>query len=690
MKKIFQIIFLFVIVTSVTEGANGDIPTVRNGVLDLREQSIDWHCLAKLDGEWEFYWDLYVYPQDFLSHDAPLPDTIVSVPSYWTAYTLNGKELPGQGKGTYRMKLLLPKGFRNKLTFDIPSFDAAFKMYMDGKIVAQAGKTGTSSLNSEAAYKPGIIDYTPVKDSIEIIIHLSNYQHRRGGIWRSIQMGNHDKIHRLTNQKTLVGQVSQGIVFAFALLFFIFFLLMKEDKTLLWFSLSMAGIFFRFIATGNYPIQLVSQINWNWLIRMEYMGTFAAFIFGMWYFKAIFKSRAFNLFTQTNTTLTLAAVVLILFTKPGIFTYTMLYFQPMVIVFLLLVILVTFFRVFTEMPGRMGYFAASLVLIVAILNDIFIANSKSAISQEYLSQFAMLAFVFIQAVLLIKKWVSAYHETKILHAEIAHINLNLESIVEKRTAQLEEQNLKISRQNEKIEEQNKSLQDSLDFKNKFFSIIAHDLKSPIASLVQVWNLMDEDFDAEEKLEIFASAKDLVHSASTLIENLLYWGRSQGNQIQQNPSELRLRTTIEESAKLHAEAAKQKSIRLNVDCEPDCLVYVDRELIQIMFRNLISNAIKFTSPGGKVTISASRNEQNEEMATVRVIDNGLGMAGDVLQNIRNNMEIKSTAGTANERGTGLGLRLCLDLVKINNGNMEIESIQGIGTTIIISLPRAKKE
>ena len=666
---------------------NEPVP-IKKGILDLRECTLDDDFFLKLDGEWEFYWDRFVSPEEFLATSPPLPDLYCDIPSYWSDYSINEKPLSGFGHGTYRLQILLPEGYRQTLAFEVPVFDAAYSLFLDGRFINSNGKTGTSEIDSEGGYKPFATGYRPVSDTLDILIHVSNYQHRRGGFWRSMKIGDPLKIDRSSSESALISYISLGILLAFTSFFFIFFLLFKEDKILLFFSLTLAGLLLRFISTDLYPILLFANISWSWLIRFEYLGSFIAFVFGMWYFYSLFPSKLFYHFRNINTILSAIAVFIIVFFRVVTFSYTMWYFQPMMTLFLLFFVFTSFLHLFKSTPGKWAYFAGSIIIVISLINDILLANSRTAISNEYVIHFAIQIFVFIQAVMLIRKWIVSYHEKESLHAEIAHLNQNLEIIVEKRTAQLESQNLEISDQKEKIENQNKSLQESLDFKNKFFSIIAHDLKSPIASLVQISELTDEDMPAEDRLRIWASVKGLMKSAADLIDNLLYWGRSQGNQLHFKPEQVSLPEVLNETIALFTELAKQKSIKLSYPNEKEIHAFIDKELMQIVFRNIISNALKFTSSGGTVCIKTQADSKTSDRVNISVEDDGLGMERVVIDNLLKNKEIISTAGTANEHGTGLGLRLCYDLVKINKGEMRIESTPGKGTTVLLYLPASE--
>jgi signal transduction histidine kinase len=313
-----------------------------------------------------------------------------------------------------------------------------------------------------------------------------------------------------------------------------------------------------------------------------------------------------------------------------------------------------------------------------------VANSLTSFSQNYTFHFALQIFVFIQAVLIIRNWISAFKEREKLLNEIAYINKNLENLVDERTLELNRRNREINKKNAHIEARNKELKEALDFKNRVFSIIAHDLKSPIASLVQNSALLDYDISREKSKRLINNFRESSSAALALIDNLLYWGRSQGDQLIYNPELLYIKPVIDDIFKLFAEVARQKSIVLEMQANGSTTVFADKELLEIICRNLMSNALKFTGKGGKVSIHASMQSENRKIE-LSISDNGIGIPENRLKDILGTKELISTAGTEREKGTGLGLRLCHELVLVNQGELEIKSREGEGTAVFVRLP-----
>jgi signal transduction histidine kinase len=677
------ILILFTQIVSAVNSQEWALP--EKGILDLRNYDFNEHWYLKLDGEWEFYWESFIDPDAFAKDQFAEPTLFVVVPGYWNDYKHDTIDFRGEGYATYRLRIILPEDFTSEIGFDIPVFDASFNLYLDNDLVWSNGKPGDSWAHSEAGYDPGSIQYRPLSDTLQVLLHVSNFHHRRGAFWRSMQIGHPDKMAKTEYRHRFISFLSLGFLLAFSLFFFFFFIFYREDKIILFFSLVLAGIFIRLLHTDLYPINYLIDIPWNCLIRMEYVGSFLAFGAGLWYLYLLFPVRYMLPVSRINTLLVILSVMVITFFDVKIFAFTMLYFQPAVLLLLLYYLVVSIRRVFSSKKDEVIYLVAILVLMAAFINDMWIANSQTAISKDYTMHFAIMVFVFLHAAMIIRNWIRAYKERGKLMKDIEYINRNLESMIEERTRELNMRNQEIQQKNENIEAQNKELKEALDFKNKVFSIIAHDLKSPVASLVQNSVLLDFDLEEDKRTQLFSSFRELSSAALNLIDNLLYWGRSQGEQVNFNPESIDIKPVIEEVYALYKEMAGQKSITLEAAYEERTTAFADKELIEIIIRNLVSNAIKFTNGGGNVRITVTKDPENEHLLLLMVKDNGIGIPENRLKDLLGNNEMISTVGTAREKGTGLGLRLCYELVKLHNGKFRIESVEGQGTTVYISLP-----
>jgi signal transduction histidine kinase len=253
---------------------------------------------------------------------------------------------------------------------------------------------------------------------------------------------------------------------------------------------------------------------------------------------------------------------------------------------------------------------------------------------------------------------------------------------------LEQRTEELTALNEQLEKSEKELQGSLSEKDRFFSIIAHDLKSPFNGLMGFTNLLMQDFEqfssAEVKnfiVHINASVKNIYN----LIENLLDWSRIQTGRMEFNPEALSLPGQVKPVFSLLKNNAITKGIKLEQCISKDIAVFADEKMLHCVLQNLISNAIKFTNPDGNITISACKEDGHVK---VSVADTGVGISKNSLDKLLKIDSNLSTEGTAHEKGTGLGLILCKEFIEKNGGSIEVESQVNKGTTFTFTLPAAE--
>lgn len=223
-------------------------------------------------------------------------------------------------------------------------------------------------------------------------------------------------------------------------------------------------------------------------------------------------------------------------------------------------------------------------------------------------------------------------------------------------------------------------------KDKFFSIIAHDLKNPFNALIGLSRLLMNQFDRMDQ-ESIKEMITLIHDSSNntyqLLENLLDWSRMQTGKIKWQPTEIGLGAIAYENVCLLNPAAEKKEIRLLSEVHQDTTVYADPNMINMVIRNLLSNAVKFTPKGGEVKIYSQTKGDSEEIV---IADTGIGIHQDDISKLFRIDQHVSTPGTEKESGTGLGLILCKEFVEKNGGEIRVESEIGTGSCFYFSLPK----
>jgi signal transduction histidine kinase len=222
-------------------------------------------------------------------------------------------------------------------------------------------------------------------------------------------------------------------------------------------------------------------------------------------------------------------------------------------------------------------------------------------------------------------------------------------------------------------------------KDRFLSIIAHDLRAPFNSLIGFSDVMIEDFDDMDdsvKKELIESIGEVSKETYQLLENLLNWSRSQTGQMELEKQRHSVSKLLNQTFELQSRLAEEKSIALTSSIADDVMLFGDENTIITSIRNLISNAIKFTGTGGSIRISTSSKNGKTR---IHIQDNGVGMDQHTVGNLFRTDKKISTLGTNNEKGSGLGLVLCKEFIQINSGNISVNSSPGKGSTFTVSLP-----
>lgn len=237
-----------------------------------------------------------------------------------------------------------------------------------------------------------------------------------------------------------------------------------------------------------------------------------------------------------------------------------------------------------------------------------------------------------------------------------------------------------------IHSQNQKLQKTIESRDKLYSVIAHDLRAPIGTIKMITASLENDRNRMTDPHVLKSF-DMIHETSeeayNLLENLLRWSRNQNGKTRVYPTTFDLSKAIHQVIVLFNAIAASKELKMNDHSMPGVVVYADEDMIRTVLRNLLSNAIKFSFPGGLIDISLS---EMPDMIMVAVKDNGQGIKKELQSKLLKGNEYISTYGTHNEKGSGLGLMLCRDFVKMNKGKFWFSSQENKGTTFYFTVPR----
>lgn len=308
-------------------------------------------------------------------------------------------------------------------------------------------------------------------------------------------------------------------------------------------------------------------------------------------------------------------------------------------------------------PARFFVLANALFVLGGIM---FILREMNLLPESFLTRYAVQFGVIAQVVL---------------------FSLGLGNRLNRTQVELTEQKL----EKEKMEQQKAQQAELNRLKDKLLSVISHDLRSPLVSFEAFFNLLTNHYDQLDKKEILKltqSARNNLEQQKQLLNNLLEWAKSQWEGSSFRPEKIALSKVIARNVSLLQSTAEIKQLVIETDLLTEATIYADREMIEFVVRNVLHNAIKFSHLSSKIGIKV---EQLGDGIVLAIKDEGVGMPSEILKSLTNQESGVSMKGTANEKGTGLGLVICREFIAKNNGHLRIESVLNQGTTVTVKFP-----
>ena len=334
---------------------------------------------------------------------------------------------------------------------------------------------------------------------------------------------------------------------------------------------------------------------------------------------------------------------------------------------------VFFIQNLSQMLFSIGLSMVSYFMLAVVLKNYQYQLESVNLAFYLVNQVIAIAFIFY-GLFIIKQENTGYQWSILRKSRALHRNF----------LEIEKQKAEIAEKAEQLQAQTLQLTELNSLKNKLFSVISHDLKTPMYALRNLFqNVKDYDLPAEEIKNLLPDVVNELNYTTGLMENLLQWAKSQMQSNSVKPQKLEIFKIISEIIQLMALQAEAKGIQ--VECKPDqsLYVYADRDMVNLVLRNLVSNAIKFTPENGRIIIKV---QEKRSFIQVCITDNGVGISRENLDKLFN--EYYSSKGTSNESGTGLGLILCKEFLSQNGGEMKVESQEGKGSTFSFTLPRSE--
>ncbi|HBE78070.1 MAG TPA: histidine kinase [Firmicutes bacterium] len=637
--------FIFTGIFILLQPGKGRIYPV-NGRLDLKNWNPERDGIVTLSGGWDFYWKKLLTYQDFGRNRKP--DLRVKAPAVWNKYRIRGKRLPGFGWATYRLQVAdVPEG--KPLALRIPTFSAAYRLYVNSKLVAANGEVSSNSKLFAPQYRPRIVEFTPPGTSFELIVQVANFSYARGGMWYRMTMGAPEQIwkrYRDTADKDLL---LIGALAVMALYYLGIFLLRPESKSSLYFALICLMFMSRTAVFGDYFLyRLPPAAGYHAVITLACITLVWFPILILLFIDQLFPEETSKKALKGFLAYSVLMAGMFLLTPIGSYT-RLIYPVEAAAAAAYIYAIVCLMKAFMDRKkDAMLALIGTLALILSAARVMLYQNNIILSNYGFLVQAGLLTLLVLQSFILARRFSTAFRDVEGLTQKL----LKLDQI-----------------------------------KDEFLANTSHELRTPLSGILGITEATLRGSEGElnngqkQNLSMIAASS---RRLAILINDILDYSKLKHGDIRLNIKPVRLDGLIQTVAKVFQQLSQTKDYE--VICElpvglPLALADENR-VIQILY-NLMGNAVKFTNRG-YIKVAARRNGA---MLEVCVSDTGEGIAADKLEEIFKSFEQLDTSLTRKQGGTGLGLSITKQLVELQGGSIRVESKLGAGSAFYFTLPLA---
>ncbi len=656
-------------------------PEAVGGVIDLSGHDFKSDGPVELTGEFEFYWNQMLNPSPEGYHAEM---TYVQVPGSWNKLKQTHPEIDRYGFGTYRLIILLPPRI-DVIALSIQDVFSASGYFLNGKAIDFLGFPGVNKYQTVIRYDRPLVSGSVNTQTVELLIRVSNYDNRLSGIVGGITLGLPEEMQQMRDKDLFRGHFLIG-AFLIIGIYFLGLFLIRSEQYRLYFSLICVLMAARVMIVLDLPALEDLNLTGLTLARLDYLNIYFFAPFFTLMIRSIFPIEFPKWIYRIIMWLSVVFITLVVVTPVSLFSYSLPWFLGF---FFAVSLVFSYVAVLAWIRGRShapAFTIGLLILLAGTLNDLFV--QVDVVESSYLMHYTMFIYLLIYAYIFADKSNDLQKKAQKLAQEISQVRNNLEDLVEERTTELHAMSKQLERQKIKLESTNLDLVEAINARNRLFAIIGHDVRAPIGYIRQALEMLLEnpDITAEERREMLKMMASSSAVTYNLLDNLLVWGRSQTGKLKASPVKFQLKALIDESLELVNIGLKEKHLKVEVYVSEQHFVDADRDQLYIVIRNILSNAIKFTPPKGSIYIS-SKKQRGEVVISIR--DSGIGIPESLQEKLLESQSHVSTDGTSGEKGSGLGLKICNEIIQTNSGWMKVESELGRGTTILIGIKAGRK-
>ncbi|MBJ6363611.1 sensor histidine kinase [Paenibacillus sp. GCM10012307] len=655
------------------------------GEMDLRDADLEREPV-KLQGEWRFY------PYRLLESQSLSLDELyqhVEVPGSWNSYLeTNSSFKSGLGYGTYVLRFQTHPG-DYILSLRVPNISSSYKLWIDGKPMAFGGVVGTDKASSEPDQLRDIVPFYNGDGEHELIVEVSNFFHRRGGIWTDFYLGGVDAVNDIQTIEAAEQMGLFGSLFMIGFYHIGLFVLRRQERFTLYFGLLCLLIALRIVVVGDVFIMQWLPVSWETSHKIEYISFSLSPLFGYLYVYFLFPADASKRIVRLLAVGSSLLFLFVLLAPVETFSRQLWLFQSFVIMTGLFALIALVLSVKRRRAGSLIVLTGMFVFILSVINDVSFYNEWFGISDMIPA--GLFFFIMMQAFIISNRFSHALHKVEEVSDELKSLNLQLEERIAERTQELLQTNEALEKSYEELERQEGS-------RRRLLTNISHDLRTPMTLIQGYLEAMQDGVikDRQEQEHYVRIMLDKLNGLNRLISDLFELSKLEAGQVSFHHNLVRLDDWVEQLRGYYMVDIEGRDIRfrcelLDTSTQPSAVwLWIDEFRMKQTLSNLVYNALTHMSPDDELALTF-RYDQQQATVEVKVADTGSGIPQEDLPHIferfyKNDKSRNSAQGS----GSGIGLAIVKEIIDAHRGSIAAESILGAGSVFTITLPAEVKE
>jgi signal transduction histidine kinase/CheY-like chemotaxis protein len=614
------------------------LPVAKKGVIDLRSIDLSKQSVP-LDGEWGLCWEKLCEPGD----SSEQMTGMTTFPKRWDNTIIGGKKITAKGYASYMLTILLPQNASN-LALDVPDTYTSYKLFVDDAVFVQSGKPGISAETTIPKWQQFTRELFIKKDTIKLIFQVANFLHSKGGPYKSITIGNKEKLFTKRNRDNAFNYILTGSIIMCGLFFFGLYFFGRYDKTILYFALFCITYSYRIIGTSQYSLHTVfPNLPWALTIHMEYLSLFVSVVFFTQYTQNLYPEDSNKIITTIEMWACIILSLITLIFPPSVFTQLI---NPFLVVMFFVIGHAFYVYIIAYRRKRLGagfaLLSTGVVLIIFIIINLqyfnIVAPQKELLFVGYLS------FFFLQSLILSYRYSYFLNKAR------------------------------------------KEAEQGLVAKSDFLSNMSHEIRTPLNSVIGLSHILLDNQPREDQKEqlnvLLFSANNLLN----IVNDILDYNKIEAGKINFEYIDMDLVQVSQDLLSGLKTLADEKGISLILEKDPAFhhRIISDPTRISQVIGNLLQNAIKFTRSGHvKLIIQQEKIQKQHITLTIKVEDTGIGIAAEKQKLIFDRFTQADTSTSRSFGGTGLGLAICKKILELQGSQLQLKSEPGKGSVFFFT-------